>query len=237
MPDLQTVKERLICFLKANNMGQRKFEMLCGLSNGYVNNIRVSIQPKKLQSIALQFPDLNTSWLLTGEGFMLKSESQQLVTTGVDSIMLPEWTHISKNLIPLYDMNLSTGLSDLFIAGIAKPIDYIYIPNVSACDGAIYVRGETMTPYLQSGDLILFKRLKMSRVSDGSGIFWGDIHIILYTLDGEDITALKYVRKADQNEFVTLANYNTEQANKDIPLSSIKGMALVKAGIKYTSMY
>ena len=51
----------------------RSFERQCNLSYGYVNNIRVSIQPDKITSIALHFPELNTGWLLTGEGEMLKS--------------------------------------------------------------------------------------------------------------------------------------------------------------------
>ena len=54
-------------------MGQGAFEKKVGLSNGYVNNIRVSIQPDKLQMIVLQFPQLNAGWLMTGEGNMLKS--------------------------------------------------------------------------------------------------------------------------------------------------------------------
>jgi len=70
-----TVKERLISFIKYKNLSHSRFEKLVGLSNGYVNNIRVSIQPGKIERIVLQFPELNTGWLLTGEGEMLKSEN------------------------------------------------------------------------------------------------------------------------------------------------------------------
>lgn len=68
-----SVKERLKDFIKMLGMGQGAFEKTVGLSNGYVNNIRQSIQPDKLQKIALHFPQLNTGWLMTGEGNMLKS--------------------------------------------------------------------------------------------------------------------------------------------------------------------
>ena len=66
-----SVKQRLIEFIKYNNLGQGAFEKKVGLSNGYVNNIRNSIQPDKLHKIALQFPDLNKGWLMTGEGEMI----------------------------------------------------------------------------------------------------------------------------------------------------------------------
>lgn len=68
-----SVKERLISFIKTQDISINKFEKLCGLSTGYVRNMRVSIQPNKIKNIATVFPMLNTGWLLTGEGLMLKS--------------------------------------------------------------------------------------------------------------------------------------------------------------------
>lgn len=76
------VKSRLKKFLQHENLGQKAFEEYCGLANGYVNNIRRSITPSKLQQIALHFPQLNTGWLLTGEGEMLKTQSNHTVVTG-----------------------------------------------------------------------------------------------------------------------------------------------------------
>jgi transcriptional regulator with XRE-family HTH domain len=71
-----TVKERIIEFIRFKNISQKAFEKEVGLSNGYVNNIRRSIQPDKLQKIALQYPDLNTGWLMTGEGEMIRNNQQ-----------------------------------------------------------------------------------------------------------------------------------------------------------------
>ena len=48
-----TVKERLIEYIKSIGISQGKFEKSVGLSNGYVNNIRKSIQPDKIQSISM----------------------------------------------------------------------------------------------------------------------------------------------------------------------------------------
>lgn len=67
-----SVKQRLILFLEYKNITKNKFEKLCGLSTGYIKNMRVSIQPEKIRNIAAIFPDFNTGWLLTGEGEMLK---------------------------------------------------------------------------------------------------------------------------------------------------------------------
>lgn len=68
-----TVKERLIKFITYKGISKNKFEIICGLSTGYVGNIRKSIQPDKIKIIAHNFPELNTGWLLTGEGEMLRN--------------------------------------------------------------------------------------------------------------------------------------------------------------------
>lgn len=67
------VKERLIEYIKYKGIGQNKFAESIGVSSGYVNNIRKSIQPDKVLSISKEYPDLNTGWLLTGEGAMLRA--------------------------------------------------------------------------------------------------------------------------------------------------------------------
>lgn len=69
-----TVKERLIKFIEYKGLSQSRFEKIVGLANGYVNNIRKSISPEKLQLIALNFPELDTAWLLTDSGQMLKED-------------------------------------------------------------------------------------------------------------------------------------------------------------------
>ena len=71
-----SVKERLIEYLKYKKISARKFELACNLSVGYIRAIRKSIQPDKISTIATNYPDLNTGWLLTGEGEMLKKISK-----------------------------------------------------------------------------------------------------------------------------------------------------------------
>lgn len=68
-----TVKERLREFIKHEHISERQFCLKIGVSASYISSMRVSIQPDKLECIAIHFPSLNTSWLLTGEGEMLKN--------------------------------------------------------------------------------------------------------------------------------------------------------------------
>ena len=67
------IKERLIEFITSQKMSINKFEKECGLSTGYIKNMRKSVSPDKLRSIVQKFPELNPGWLMAGEGNMLKS--------------------------------------------------------------------------------------------------------------------------------------------------------------------
>lgn len=66
------MKKRLIEFLSYLSIGQKKFEQNCGLSNGYVDKLGDNITLRSLNKISFAYPELNTMWLQTGEGEMLK---------------------------------------------------------------------------------------------------------------------------------------------------------------------
>lgn len=66
-----SVKQRLIKYLDTKKITKAYFVRAIGVSNSYINNMRQSISPDKLEKILEQFPDLNTTWLLTGDGDML----------------------------------------------------------------------------------------------------------------------------------------------------------------------
>lgn len=63
-----SVKDRLTEFLNLKGMSKTEFGRRIGVSSAYISSIRKSIQPDKIKSIALEFPDLNIEWLLTGDG-------------------------------------------------------------------------------------------------------------------------------------------------------------------------
>ena len=67
-----SVKERLKEYIVFKKISIREFCRSINVAGTYVNNIRSSIQPDKLHQIAVHYSDLNTEWLLTGVGNMLK---------------------------------------------------------------------------------------------------------------------------------------------------------------------
>ena len=131
--------------------------------------------------------------------------------------------------IPIYELTATAGFMAVYqdlSAGIA---DFLTIPNLPPVDGAIYARGDSMSPLIESGDIVIFK--KVETVS--SNILWGHIYIVSYVLDGDEFTVLKYIRRSTMEGYISLESFNTRYDPQDIPASSIVALALVKASITF----
>lgn len=76
-----TVPERFYQFMKQRQLRPRWVEQACGLSNGYLGKQRKnkgSFGGTILHKIEKQFPELNMTWLLSGEGFMLNTRYREV---------------------------------------------------------------------------------------------------------------------------------------------------------------
>ena len=69
-------KERMMQLIAALGLSKAEFERVCGLSNGYVNSIRNTIGSKGVAQIIAQFPQVNKTWLVFGEGEMFNGDSE-----------------------------------------------------------------------------------------------------------------------------------------------------------------
>lgn len=78
----ETVKERLISYLKSIPMSQKAFCDKIGVSKGYITNMVSGFGRDVLFRIKSEFPDLSINWLLYGEGEMLNSQSQAVEVGG-----------------------------------------------------------------------------------------------------------------------------------------------------------
>lgn len=118
-----TVKERLIKFINYKGLTINKFEKICGFSTGYIANMRVSIQPSKVQSIAKNFPDANTGWILTGEGEMLKTEQPEQPTDNIHQLLQEKERIISEQADHIKTLKKSIVMNERVIDMISKSLE------------------------------------------------------------------------------------------------------------------
>ncbi len=207
---------------------ERKIGASKGVLSRAIQN-STDIQAKWLGKMVENFPQYSADWLLSGEGDMLlpahKVSPNRTFKQRTD-------VDIASQSIPLYDYNATAGLVAIFNDHTLEPTDFLKIPNLPPVDGAIYVRGESMSPLLKSGDIVMYKKKELSYDS----ILWGEIYLLSFISDGDPYTAVKYIQKSDQADKVRLVSFNPAFAPKDIPMSSITALALVKASLTFHTM-
>lgn len=157
-----TVKERLKLYLKQKNINASEFGRTIGVSNAYISSIVQSIPPDKLQRITLNYPDLNTGWLLTGEGEMLKPSLPQKSAT--------EESVFSGKLIPFYDAEVAAGTGyGMNMEAVTHPVGMIEIGGLlNDSESALRVYGNSMVPNYPAGCVVGLKTHSDSFIEPGS---------------------------------------------------------------------
>ena len=180
-----------------------------------------SITDKMANKIISAFSEINKSWLLSGDGNMLKAKIQ--------TFELQSEKEQPFQRVPVFDLEATAGFSALYRDLSSATADYITIPNLPPVDGAIYARGDSMAPLIASGDIVIFKKVELLT----ENILWGHIYIVSYSIDGDDYTVLKYIRKSPRSGYLRLESFNSRFDPQEIPSSSITALALVKASITF----
>lgn len=212
----QTVKERLLAYLKVKGLSQGKFERMCGLSNGYVNNLKRSVTAEKLVAIKSACTDLNTEWLMTGEGEMLNDSFEHR-----DAEKSVAHNHADFRLVPLINIDSVGGIHSENITTPSEQYAIRMMPFTEAREGdvAIIQSGTSMYPTIPPGSALLIRE-----VIDWTEYFgYGGIYVI-WLKDGRRIT--KEIRRydADPKNYVWCVSYNPDVADEELPKSMIRGV-------------
>lgn len=167
-----------------------QFEMAVDLPNGYVRKAKKVTKARQLQ-LQSAFPDLNMSWLLTGEGEMLRQTPSQNITgnnniagnsnTGNNTIITSTQAntndnHHTKPIVPKF--LTSQPNTDVYKViksdGHAMQLENMTaIPPYNNFDFYYMVRQDAMKPLFKEGDV-----LALSHTERGSDIIQGASMII-----------------------------------------------------------
>lgn len=231
------VSERLGKYLEAKGISFYAVENALSAGRGSISKAvkeGKSIGSNTLENILGLYADLNPTWLLTGEGEMCKESEDFLINRNVETYALKTDRAIEGQQIPLYDIEAVAGLVPLFKdTKTQTPLDYISIPRLPKCDGAVYVTGDSMYPLLKSGDIVLYKEVQDIL----NEIFWGEMYLLSMDMSGEEYITVKYIQKSDKAGYIRLVSQNQHHQDKEVEMSKIRALALVKASIRINSMY
>lgn len=163
-----------------------------------------------INKIIEAFPELNTAWLLTGEGEMLNKSNEN--KEKAEAPAAPSYTTY---LLPMSAMGGS--LTGFAAPGAELKDCELVVSPIEDVDFAITISGESMAPEFPSGSRILIKK-----VDPGLFIEWGKA----YVLDTPNGVIIKEVLRCAREGYVTCHSINPDPkfADFDVPLSEVYGM-------------
>lgn len=240
---MDTIVERIYQIAVNESTTLTSIERVIGASKGVLSRAltnKSDIQSKWIKAIVENYPQYNAEWLLTGKGKMLKNE--EIPDSNYVEEVEPElsiyrlrtdYYGVERQRIPLYEIDAAAGLNTLFSSQITQiPLDYITVPNAPKCDGALFIRGDSMYPILKAGDIICYKT-----ILNLDNLIFGEMYVLDIDNGDDEYLTVKFVKKSDRGDnYVTLVSENKHHAPKDIPLSQIRALAIIKLSIRYNTI-
>lgn len=168
-----------------------------------------------MSSIAAAYPEISSDWLLTGNGSMLRSESEpdEIAPAGVHTV-------------PLVPVEVFAGPIQRYIVdGVREKDCRKVVTPVSGAELAIPVSGDSMSPDIPDGSTLF-----LARINDAAFIPWGNVMV----LDTENGAVVKRIYPSkNSRDAVEARSINPEYPPFDVPKESIRGIYRVLAQSKF----
>ena len=121
---------------------------------------------------------------------------------------------------PVYDIDVTAGsMPRSLMFTDDQIVGWIDLPGMDKNCRIVKVSGDSMKPVICNGDYVAVRELTSLQ-----HIFWGQIYVVLL----DDYRLIKYVRRNDDPQLVTLRSANKDYDDMDVPRRDIRDMMLVQ---------
>ena len=228
-------KDRLIALIQQFSNGNKsEFARYIGVSPQAVSTW-LSRNTFDNDIIYSKFVNVSAEWLLTGKGSMLKNDTDSLTPTCIQDTSCTELSNdkgtkktSNKQLqkadnstkgIPLIPLHAMAGALQGEISVLEYECEQYVVPAFKGADFLIPVKGNSMFPTYQSGDIVACQRTPMSSVF----FQWNKP----YVLDTAQGAIIKRIRPGVDDEHVQIVSDNTDYLPFYLHKSEIYAVALV----------
>lgn len=211
--NISPIKQRILSFAETLGISKREFYSQIGVSRGTLES-KSSITEDVMARFIARFPQVSPSWLLTGNGNMI------LPTQNKDTKELPVAHHTdSEEGIPLIPINAMAGAFTEDQQIMEYECERFIIPTFKGADFLIGVKGSSMYPRYNSGDIVACKRLNIQDLF----FQWNKV----YVLDTDQGPLIKRIKPGTDKNHVTIVSDNKEYEPFELAIDHIYHVALV----------
>lgn len=213
---LVTTKERILHYIECKNIPKSKFYNDLGIKRGLLDSdkLKASVTDVVIAKILAIYKDLNINWLLTGEGNMLRTEYEK-----EENIPVAHPSDSPMEGIPLIPISAMAGAFTGEQTVLEYECERFVVPTFKGAEFLISVKGSSMYPKYNSGDIVACKRLPM----DDIFFQWNKV----YVLDTDQGPLIKRVKPGSDKEHVLIVSDNEHYEPFELPLERIYHVALV----------
>jgi repressor LexA len=224
-----------------------------GISNGLIGKARKrgSLSQENISKILYTYRDLNANWLFTGNGEMIKSFNEvegwvmdeNFKRTRVNENYNKEFKHLLKsetkdsNDLPVAKLivNPSDGIPLIPIEAMAGygrgemqimefESERFVVPTFSGADFLIQVKGSSMYPKYNSGDIVACKKLLLNDLF----FQWNKV----YVLDTEQGALIKRIGEGKDEDHINIISDNEKYAPFNLSKHKINAISIVMGVIR-----
>lgn len=220
---MTNISDNIGIFIKKQGISVRALEQAIGCSNGVISRCiskGTDISSQWVSKIIEIYPQLNPTWLLLGEGNMLRH--------GVENDFYDQEVHQNIETAietrPRIPYEAAAGTLSIAINPVHhNDCEHIpVIPTFPRYDFTIITRGDSMWPDFHSGD-----ELACALVKESSFIQWGRVHV----LDTAQGIVLKKIFDGKKN--IVCKSINKEYPDFEVPKDEIYHIAVVVGLIRH----
>lgn len=228
------IKQKILLYLKNRGVSLYEFYKKSGVTRGVLSQ-NTGINEDNLARFLVYADDINSEWLLTGEGEMLKDNHRPanvVQESSVDpkpgnkktvtDIILHSASKGERGAIPLVAEHAIGGLSaEHFKIKESDVLAYYVIPKFRYLDVDFMIEayGDSMVPRICPGDVIA-----CSIISNSRFIQWNKPHLIATREQG---LIIKRLRKSDEKNCLLAISDNDLYEPFNIPMDEITGIARI----------
>lgn len=215
------VKQNISTYLRLNKISDFQCYKDTGITRGVLSQDN-GISEDNIMRFLAYYKDVNPTWLITGEGDMLRTPSQHPKKEAKREIIPSPTPHQGIPLIPIEAWAGALNGEDYSI--MEDDCERYIVPSFKDADFLITVRGDSMTPKYYSGDIVACRKVYLRDL----WFQWGKVYII----DTDQGSLLKKVRRGSSEETITLVSENPEYEPFEIRKDQIYNIAIVQGVIR-----
>lgn len=236
MENISTIKDRILTYIEKRGIKKTEFYKATGLSESNFKGRNRLSQPggDMLVKILTIYPELSAEWLLTGEGDMIKKdidnstsvEENISVETSIDMGTSSQHMKYSScdEGIPLIPLSAMAGAFTGDISIMEYECERYVIPAFKGADFLIQVKGDSMQPTYNSGDLVACQRVPLNDIF----FQWNKT----YVLETKQGALIKRIMPGSDSEHVLIVSDNAKYPSFELSKDQFYGVALVRGIVR-----